>query len=154
MIAGNPDHRDDASQPLSRFIKTFPILMIKVVIDTFTTLHDNWLPALSVRVSGHLVCFTLLVNIFSWHYAGPGAIDHTVMAVMTRSCIMWQGWWRPLMSPRLRNTGDIVIRTRLLIVTEFLLQYFTFIAFDTLTLMLHNIFVQLITNDFPPVYLH
>ena len=41
MIAGNPDHRDDASQPLSRFIKTFPILMIKVVIDTFTTLHDN-----------------------------------------------------------------------------------------------------------------
>ena len=50
MIAGNPDHRDDASQPLSRFIKTFPILMIKVVIDTFTTLHDNGLPALSVSL--------------------------------------------------------------------------------------------------------
>ena len=99
MIAGNPDHRDDASQPLSRFIKTFPL-----VIDASPRTTIDW----------GLVCFTLLVTSFSW--PRPGAIDHTGNG---GNDTLLHNVTRLMEPPEGRHTADILIRTRLLIVTEF-----------------------------------
>ena len=63
MIAGNPDHQDDAPQDSSKH-------SLVLVIDASPQLHNA------------SVCFTLLVTGFSW--PGPGHSITLAMAVMTR----------------------------------------------------------------------
>ena len=90
MIAGNPDHRDDASlkihQNIPPGIATSP-------------LHNAW-------CLQYITCHKFL-------RPGPGALDHTGNDTPLHNVTSL------MEPPEEQHTADILIRSRLLIVTEF-----------------------------------